>query len=104
MNMARDISVDSSAQLRRVSILIETGNLSKALKIINNSLRRFIQVRWNHTFLLSELVPVGDLSAWGIAHLFPVVQRWAGAAGATQLQSPDDFVLSDAIPIEQHQL
>lgn len=55
MNMACDISANLSAQLRRVSILIETGNLSKALKIINNSLRRFIQVRWNHKFYSRSL-------------------------------------------------
>lgn len=49
-------------------------------------------------------MPVGDLSAWGVAHFLPVVQCRAVAARAAQLQPSDDLVLRDSVPVEKHQL
>lgn len=49
-------------------------------------------------------MPVGDLSARGVAHFLPVVEGRAVAARSAQLQPSDDLVLRDSVPVKQHQL
>ena len=53
--------------------------------------------------LVGESVPLGDLLAWTVDHLVPVVQLAARGA-CPDLQAPDDLVLRHPVPVEQQEL
>ena len=53
--------------------------------------------------LVGEPVPLGNLLAWTVDHLVPVVQLAARGA-CSDLQTPHDLVLRHPVPVEQQEL